>query len=151
MAPMAPDAARLVPNAARLVQDAAAIGARWCKIARDAAGWVRDARSLKAVGEGLSNLHRHTHYTQMEEGGSTNKMHPAQKKCAGLRPRAVPSFILWGRWRQEMEAGGRSRRAQQEGRRRTTGSRKRRKPRTEQGKEDTAGIISKRKYGGNNL
>ena len=110
LAPMAPDAARLVPNAARLVQDAAAIGARWCEIARDAAGSARDARSLKAVGEGSRNLHRHTHHTQMEEGGSTHKMHPAQKNCAGLRPRAVPSFILWGRWRQEGAAGGRSRR-----------------------------------------
>ena len=86
-----------------------------------------------------------------EARGSRHEMHRAQKNCAGLRPRAVPSFILWGRWRQEMEAGGRSRRAQQEGRRRTTGSRKRRKPRTEQGKEDTAGIISKKRYGGNNL
>ena len=105
LAPMAPDAARLVPNAARLVQDAAAIGARWCEIARDAARWVRDARSLKAVGEGSRNLHRHTHHTQMEEGGSTHKMHPAQKNCAGLRPRAVPSFILWGRWRPEGAAG----------------------------------------------
>ena len=104
---MAPDAARLVPNAARLVQDAAAIGARWCE---DAAKSVRDARLLKAVGEGSRNLHRHTHHTQMEEGGSTHKMHPAQKNCAGPRPRAVPSFILWGRWRQEGAAGGHSRR-----------------------------------------
>ena len=102
LAPLAPDAARLVPNAARLVQDAAAIGARWCE---DAAKSVRDARLLKAVGEGSRNLHRHTHHTQMEEGGSTHKMHPAQKNCAGLRPRAVPSFILWGRWRPEGAAG----------------------------------------------
>ena len=127
LAPMAPDFARLVPNAARLVQDAAAIGARWCE---DAAKSVRDARLLKAVGEGSRNLHRHTHHTQMEEGGSTHKMHPAQKICAGLRPRAVPSFILWGRWRQEGAAGWRSRRAGGK----TTGGK---------GKEDTAGIISK--------
>ena len=88
-------------NAARLVQEAAAIGEE----GGDPAGSVRDARSLKAVGEGSRNLHRHTHHTQMEEGGSTHKMHPAQKNCAGLRPRAVPSFILWGRWRQEGAAG----------------------------------------------
>ena len=75
-----------------------------------------------------------------EARGSRHEMHPAQKNCAGLRPRAVPSFILWGRWRQEMEAGGRSRRAQQEGGRKDNS-----------GKENTAGIISKRRYGGNNL
>ena len=80
------------------------IGTRWCEVSTS-------ARSLKAVGEGSRNLHRHTHHTQMEEGGSTHKMHPAQKNCAGLRPRAVPSFILWGRWRQEGAAGWRSRRA----------------------------------------
>ena len=75
-----------------------------------------------------------------EARGSRHEMHPAQKNCAGLRPRAVPSFILWGRWRQEMEAGGRSMWAQQEGGRKDNS-----------GKEDTAGIISKRRYGGNNL
>ena len=41
----------------------------------------------------------------MEEGGSRNKMHPAQKNCAGLRPRAVPSGVVRGRWRQEGAAG----------------------------------------------
>ena len=46
-----------------------------------------------------------------EARGSRHEMHPAQKNCAGLRPRAVASFILWSRWRQEDAAGGRSRRA----------------------------------------
>ena len=65
-----------------------------------------------------------------EARSSRHEMHPAQKICAGLRPRAVPSFILWGRWRQEGAAGWRSRRAGGK----TTGGK---------GKEDTAGIISK--------
>ena len=37
-------------------------------------------------------------------------MHPAQKNCAGLRSRAVPSGVVRGRWRQEGAAGERRRR-----------------------------------------
>ena len=46
-----------------------------------------------------------------EARGSRHEMKQKKKNCAGLRPRAVPSFILWSRWRQEDAAGGRSRRA----------------------------------------
>ena len=90
LAPRAPDAARLVPNAARLVQDAAAIGARWCEIARDAAGSVRDARSLKAVGEGSRNLHRHTHHTRTAQANTQHTQCYRTKKLRRGSPGGPP-------------------------------------------------------------
>ena len=68
-------------------------------------------------------------------------------------PEGSAQFYFMG----QMEAGDGGRRAQQEGAAggQEEDNRKQEKkkagPRTEQGKEDTAGIISKRRYGGNNL
>ena len=87
---MAPDAARSVPNAARLVRDAAAIGARWCEIARDAARSVRDGvRSVRVLCVGSRNLHRHTHHTSLAL--TVYKIWP------WLRLRAVPGGVVGGR------------------------------------------------------
>ena len=67
-------------------------------------------------------------------GGCWKKV-AAKTKCMRAKKfcRAPPEGSAQWYCTRQMEAGGRSRRAQQESRRRTTGCTQKRKPRTEQG------------------
>ena len=93
---MAPDAARSVPNAARLVRDAAAIGARWCEIARDAARSVRDGvRSVRVLCVGSRNLHRHTHHTRTAQANTQHPQRLPYNKNGQRFPRGASPCLLY--------------------------------------------------------
>ena len=81
---------------ARLVRDAAAIGARWCEIARDAARSVRDGvRSVRVLCVGSRNLHRHTHHTRTAQANTQHTQRLPYKKNGQRFPWGASPCLLY--------------------------------------------------------
>ena len=103
-------------------------------------GFGRAGKGKQGFGGAREGFGGRQRTRQGKEAGGGRRQQEQNTPCAKNLRRASPEgsaqFYLWGRWRQEMEAGGRSMWAQQEGGRKDN-SRARRKEDCREGREES--------------